>query len=294
MNIIRKIFIHEDGYLRTTLQILIAAFIFLIVATVGKDLIARGLYELVQSKVLSADIYDSYFLTGVLPETFVNFMSGLLILGTYKLINKKPISSIGVTSISKDYGFIFKGIATLMVMLSCITLVLVFVGDIKFTGLKFNISILQYILLMSSVSFVEEVLNRGFIQHVVKSRLSKIWSLIIPSIVFTLFHVVNPGITVLSIFNIFLAGIFFSLITNKVGNIWFAFGAHIVWNVGAACIFGLMDVSSATGTILNFEYIKYTLFNGYGAGPLSGVIGSIAWLSAILLFSKIKMKKSNQ
>lgn len=293
MNSIKKVFIHKDGHLRSTLQILIASFTFLFISLTGQGMVGRLIYKLTESGILSANIYDSYFLTGILPEVCVNFISGLVILTLYMIINKKSVSSIGVTSILKNKKVVLGGIFTLIIMLSCITGVLYFVGDIKFTGLEFNASILQYLLLMTSVSFVEEVLNRGFIQHVVRSRSTVFWSLIIPSLVFTSFHLANPGITVLSLVNIFLAGFFFSLVTHKMGNIWFAFGAHIIWNVGAACIFGLMGVSATTGSILNFDYIRLTVFNGYGVGPLSGAIGTIAWLIAIAVFSTTKVREVN-
>lgn len=289
MNSIKKIFIHKDGYLRSTLQIIMASFTFLFISIMGQDIIARVLNALIQSNVLPANIYESYFLTGILPEVCVNFISGLAILGLYMLINKKSISSIGVTSIIKNKTVVLTGMFTLIVMLSCITGVLYLIGDIKFTGLEFNASILQYFLLMTSVSFVEEILNRGFIQHLVRSRASAFWSFVIPSLVFMSFHI--PGNTPISLINIFLAGFFFSFITHKLGNIWFAFGAHIIWNVGVACIFGLMKVSALTGAILNFDYTKFTAFNGYGVGPLSGIIGTVAWLIAIAVFSRIKVKE---
>lgn len=291
MKTIKKIFIHQDGYLRSTLQVLIAAFTFLLTTILGKDLIARLIYMMIENNTLPASVGDSYFLTGILPEAFLNFTAGFLIIMLYKLINKKSISSMGITPISKNINTIFKGMFTFIIMLSCITAVLYFTGNIKFTGLKFNISIMQYVLLMTSVSFLEEVLNRGFIQSVIKSRSSLCWALVIPSLVFASYHIANPGITIFSMINIFLAGLFFSLVTYKTGSIWFAFGAHIIWNVGCACIFGLMDVSAITGTILNFEYTNLTAFNGYGRGPLSGFIGTIAWVIMIVLFSKINRKR---
>ncbi|MDO5517637.1 MAG: type II CAAX endopeptidase family protein [Clostridium sp.] len=293
MNNTRSTFVHKDGYLKTTLQILIASFTFLFTSIFGRDMISRGIYMLIENNILPASVFESYFLTGIIPEVILNLISAFLILMLYKKINKKPISTMGVTSITKNMKLICGGMLTLIVLLSCITAVLYFVGDIKFTGLEFNISILQYVLLMASVSFVEEVLNRGFIQHLVKSRTYTLWSLVVPSIVFTLFHIVNPGITFFAVINIFLAGFFFSLITYKTGNIWFGFGAHLIWNVGSACIFGLMDVSSVTGSILNFEYTKLTTFNGFGISPLNGVVGTIAWIAAIFIFSKIKMKKAD-
>lgn len=84
MSTIKKIFLHKDGHLRSNLQILIASCTFLFTSVIGQDIIARGIYSLVQNNTLSETIYDNYLLTGILPEVLVNFTAGFLILFFYK------------------------------------------------------------------------------------------------------------------------------------------------------------------------------------------------------------------
>lgn len=287
----KNIFLNKDGRLRTTLQIIIAAMTFLLISLVGQTVIGSTIFSLTESGVLPKVVMTNYFLSGILPEVLLNVVAGGCILLWYRMLNKKSLNTMGVAPITKNIKTILFGMGTFLVVLAVITGVLLLLGDIRFTGLQFHPSILQYILLMASVSFVEEVLNRGFIQHLVKSRSSLFWSCVIPSLVFMAFHMQNPGIKPLGLFNIFLAGMCFSVATQKVGNIWFAFGGHIVWNVGLACIFGLMSVSGTTGSILNFEYTRETIFNGFAESPLYGLIATVMWILLITLFA-FKLKKS--
>lgn len=287
----RGIFLNEDGCLRTTPQILIVAFTFLLISMVGQSLVTTVLFGLTNAGVLPAGITESYFWSGLIPETVLNFLAGGMILVWYKVLNKKKIETMGVPSILKNLKYVGLGMLVIILALAGVTAILLLVGDVKFTGLEFPASIWQYFLLMSSVSFVEEVLNRGYIQHLVRSRSSLFWSCVIPSFVFMLFHLKNPGVPIIGFVNIFLAGMFFSILTYKVGNIWFGFGAHMIWNAGAACIFGLMSVSSVTGSILNFEYTRSTFFNGQAATPLNGLIATIMWLILIVIFGCIFPRK---
>lgn len=281
----KNIFLNRDGKSATLLQILIASMTFLLISIIGQGIIAGLLYKLTQMNLLPPTVLESYFLSGILPETFLNILAGSLILLWYRLLNKKSLKTMGFTSLFKDGQQILFGSLTILVVLAVTTGVLVFIGDIQFTGMQFSPSIFQYVLLMAGVSFVEEVLNRGFIQHLIESRFSLIWSYIIPSLVFMLFHVANPGITAIGLINVFLMGVFFSVATHNTKSIWFGFGAHLTWNVGSACIFGLMDISSVTGSILNFSYIRTSTFNGNSVSPLYGLITTFFCLLLIAGFS---------
>ncbi len=285
---IGKIFMNKkDGHLRSGLQIAIAAFSFLFISMFGQGLVSRGLLELGMKGLLPQSIAENYFLTGILPEVIFNFVSvGVLIL-LFKVLNKKRISEMGIKPISQNMRNIGMGIITAMLFLTAITGLLLVTGNISFTGVGLHSSIIQYTLQMISVSLAEEVLNRGYIQSLVKKRAGVLPSIIVPSLVFLLFHMDVFGKPVFFFVNVFLAGVFFSIVTEKTGNIWFSFGAHLIWNLGGACIFGLMEVSSVTGSILNFTYLQKTVFNGFGVSPLNGVIGTIGWIVMIVLFAVV-------
>ncbi len=56
---------------------------------------------------------------------------------------------------------------------------------------------------------------------------------------FALLHGLNPNMTFLAVFNIFLAGCFFSALIYSTGSLFTAIGAHITWNWTQGAILGI-------------------------------------------------------
>lgn len=89
-------------------------------------------------------------------------------------------------------------------------------------------------------SSAEELLCRGFLyQRLMRSYKSPAVAIIGNSLLFAILHLLNEGITVLSVLNIFLVGILFSLIVYYMNSIWCAMAVHAAWNFTQNIIFGL-------------------------------------------------------
>ncbi len=56
---------------------------------------------------------------------------------------------------------------------------------------------------------------------------------------FALLHGLNPNMTFLAVFNIFLAGCFFSALIYSTESLFTAIGAHITWNWTQEVILGI-------------------------------------------------------
>ena len=54
-----------------------------------------------------------------------------------------------------------------------------------------------------------------------------------------LLHLANHGVTILSVLNIFLVGILFSLMVYYMDSLWCAFAVHTAWNFTQNILFGL-------------------------------------------------------
>lgn len=76
----KNIFLNRDGKLATLLQILIASMTFLLISIIGQGIITGLLYKLTHMNLLPSTVLESYFLSGILPETFLNILAGSLIL----------------------------------------------------------------------------------------------------------------------------------------------------------------------------------------------------------------------
>lgn len=100
------------------------------------------------------------------------------------------------------------------------------------------------ILLLFFVGFLiqgmsEEMLCRSYLM-VSLSRGCPLWlAAIINALFFSLLHLGNPGVTVIALVNIFLFGLFASLLTLRRGSIWMVGALHSMWNFAQGNLFGI-------------------------------------------------------
>lgn len=89
-------------------------------------------------------------------------------------------------------------------------------------------------------SSAEELLCRGFLyQRLRRGYKSPLVAIIGNAAFFAILHLANDGVTVLSVVNIFVVGILFSLMVWYMDSIWCAMAVHTAWNFMQNIIFGL-------------------------------------------------------
>ena len=92
----------------------------------------------------------------------------------------------------------------------------------------------------------EELLCRSYLM-VSLSRGFPLWLCAVTNaLLFSLIHLGNPGVTVIALVNIFLFGLFASLLTLRRGSIWMVGALHSMWNFVQGNLFGI-PVSGLTG-----------------------------------------------
>lgn len=115
---------------------------------------------------------------------------------------------------------------------------------------------ISFVLILVAVfiqSSSEELLCRGFMyQRLLKSYSNPLVAIIGNAIFFALLHLLNDGVTILSILNIFLSGIMFTLIVYYFDSLWCAMAAHTAWNFTQNIIFGLPN----SGIVLPYSVFK--------------------------------------
>ena len=112
-------------------------------------------------------------------------------------------------------------------------------GQIIVKGYNNNIiEILTGIGLFIIVAITEELLVRGYVLNNLLGSINKYYALIISAIIFSALHLGNPHINLLSLINLFLAGVLLGLpyIYNK--NLWFSIALHFSWNFCQGTVFG--------------------------------------------------------
>ncbi len=142
----------------------------------------------------------------------------------------------------------------------------------------------------------EELMYRGYLMPHFSKSIGIFWSIIISSVLFTLLHALNPGMTVMPVVNLMLASIVFSLVYYKTGNLWLVGFAHAIWNFSQGFIYGSM-VSGITlkGSVFKSLPIENKeLISGASFGFEGSIITSILGVILIVgLIASIRKNKRN-
>lgn len=124
-------------------------------------------------------------------------------------------------------------------------------------------------------SSAEELICRGFLyQRLRRSYKSPAVAIIGNSLLFALLHLLNDGITVLSLLNIFLVGILLSLMVYYMDSIWCPMAVHAAWNFTQNIIFGLPN----SGMIAPYSIFKLdasTAKNSFAYNVGFGIEGTL-------------------
>lgn len=110
-------------------------------------------------------------------------------------------------------------------------------------------------------SSAEELIYRGFVYQ----RFRKLYqdkpiiAIIVNSVFFSLGHLFNSNVTVLSLVNIMLIGLFLSLIVYYFDSLWCAFAIHAAWNYTQNILFGLPN----SGMVSSYSLFRLDAANAY-------------------------------
>lgn len=115
------------------------------------------------------------------------------------------------------------------------------------------VSLLVILVMVFIQSSAEELVCRGFLyQMLLKGSRRPVFAIVGNSLFFAVLHLFNQGVTVLSILNIFLFGILFSLMVYYMDSLWCAFAVHTMWNFTQNILFGLPN----SGMVVPYSVFK--------------------------------------
>ena len=110
-------------------------------------------------------------------------------------------------------------------------------------------------------SSAEELIYRGFVYQRIRRIYSDkpVLAIIVNSVFFSLGHLFNSNVTVLSLVNIMLIGLFLSLIVYYFDSLWCAFAIHAAWNYTQNILFGLPN----SGMVSSYSLFRLDAANAY-------------------------------
>ena len=181
-------------------------------------------------------------------------------------------NTIGMLLLGFVLGFILNGFCVLMAIFS---------QDISIYFDRFSpLSVLIIFILVFIQSSAEELACRGYLYQRLCRRYNAAVAIIGNSALFALLHIMNPGVTLSSLLDIFITGILFSLLVYYFDSLWCAMALHAMWNFTQNIIFGLPN----SGQVVPFSIFKLdaaSARDGLFYTVNFGVEGS--WGSVILL-----------
>ena len=171
--------------------------------------------------------------------------------------------------------------------------------DIKLAFAGFNI--LPFLLLLVLVfvqSSAEEVFCRCYMYQKILERYPTKWvAAILNALLFAALHLMNPGLTVYSMLNIFLSGVVFSLMVMYMDSIWCAMACHTGWNFTQNILLGLPN----SGIVVPYSIFRldaatardsFAYSTSFGIeGALMAVIVQLVVIAAMVWYFEFKKKK---
>lgn len=159
-------------------------------------------------------------------------------------------------------------------------------------------------LITSSVCFigiaagtVEEMVFRGVIMKALEMRLNKTAAVIIPSVTFGAVHLLNGSLSVISFFQLLIAGsivgVLFSLVAYESGSIWSGALMHTVWNIVMSNILSIAPEADDHSIYSFVLENRSPLITGGEFGVEASIISIGAYLIFIVIAAILLKKKGN-
>jgi membrane protease YdiL (CAAX protease family) len=140
-----------------------------------------------------------------------------------------------------------------------------------------------YLLISVAVAFYEELAFRGYILQNLRADWGVIVALVVSSLLFGVFHGLNPNATLLALSNIFLAGVLLAACYLATRSLWLAMAFHFSWNFvqGPLLSFPLSGLDTPGLLVTRIE--GNPLVTGGAFGPEGGLLGSGVMCLGLLL-----------
>ena len=165
-------------------------------------------------------------------------------------------------------------------------------GQVNLQSLIFVLAIIPFWILQGGT---EELLTRGWLFPAVSAKSNIFIGILISSTLFGALHLFNPGVTVLSIINIILDGIFACFLMLKYDNMWVLAGMHGAWNFVQGNIYGIqVSGQGASTSILNYSsQSSVDLLSGGVFGAEGSIFATIVLIGCIA-YLYWSLKKENR
>ncbi|MBP5609834.1 MAG: CPBP family intramembrane metalloprotease [Clostridia bacterium] len=212
-------------------------------------------------------------------------------------VQRRSLSTMGIErkDAAKRYGIgLLFGVVLCSgtILISCLTRASTFNG---YSG-----SVRYLFLVFLFVGYViqgaaEEILIHGLFMTSLARKMRWLPSVLVSALIFSLLHLGNSGVTLLSLFNVFLFGVFLGLFVLRTGSVFGAAALHTAWNFTEGYLFGcsVSGITSSAGVFSVTADATRSMTNGGAFGPEGGLAATMILmlaLIAVLFFPSFRKK----
>ncbi|HXG92666.1 MAG TPA: CPBP family intramembrane glutamic endopeptidase [Blastocatellia bacterium] len=305
IDVARRIFINDEGELRSGWRALAFAFLLIITLTLVSTIVAGFgalippfgyyLFEPKEAEATSPRALVFYNLNEIVTLASALIASGL----SARLLEGRSFASVGF-KLHRGWWRDF----ALGTLIGAVSLALAVAINGAAGGLVFsiqttdgaavgrNLAILFFFFLMAAA--VEEVIFRGFAFQTFIHNIGPVPAVAITALLFGLAHIPNTAnisssTKAVAIFNTVLAGVWLGIAYLMTRSLWLATALHYSWNLTMAFVFGL-PVSG----IVTFDRLAWLHTNiaspqwlsGGSYGPEGGAAATVALIISTLIIWK--------
>ncbi len=197
-----------------------------------------------------------------------------------RLLDKRSVSSLGLTLNIQILWDVLTGIGITFVMMGTIFAAMLLLGWSKFESFAwqtesiFNViaSTVTFLVIFIFVGWNEELLSRGYHLQTIASGTNLFWGVIISSTIFGLLHLGNPNATWVSAAGILFAGLFLAFGYVRTKQLWLSIGLHIGWNFFEGVVFGFPVSGLDIYPLTHIQVSGPEIWTGGAFGPEAGLI----------------------
>lgn len=306
--------IHEAGKAKFKPNLLVASIIFVVVILIGQLLgsaiagVGIGLLATRTQPQITEEIEQGTMTLEEAVSSLItanpNLMSFAMLIATLftilmaflvvKLIEKRSFRSMGFQKKGwlADYlkGFLFGAAA-----IALVGGIAVLLGAMRFENAAASAPwgwIALFLLGFLIQGMSEEVALRGFYMVTLKNRMPMTFAVVFSSVVFALLHLMNSGITPISVLNLILFAVFAGLYFFRTDNIWGIAAFHSAWNFVQGNVLGvLVSGNPIASTIFKLIPVEgKELISGGSFGLEGGLLMPALYIGLILLMIFLPQK----
>jgi len=220
----------QKGWLRVLLFVTVYFFVSLLVSIPSILFLTDVKSSDLETDAVQAisNLESSYLWLIVLLEFVCSVICVFLL---RKFIDRKSFASLGFT-IAGHWHEMIAGFFLAPALIGIGSLILYFFKHVEWDVNSFNAQ--TFIIEAGTLALIaisEELVFRGYILNNLLQSFNKWTALIISSVLFTIFHLSNPGISTIPIATLFLGGILFGINYIYTKNLWFSIFLHFSWNL---------------------------------------------------------------